>query len=186
MLLEAAGVILFCGLVALAANFLSPRGLSLTRDYFPGASNNGGGTNAVVSTADRLRTQGLQVADSKLVAQLFHDPRRAQGLILFIDARNDQHYAEGHIPGAWLFDHYHPENFLPALLPVCQIAMQIVVYCTGGDCEDSEFAAVTLRDAGVPKEKLFVYPGGITEWQGGGSPVETGARDSGIMREMKK
>lgn len=187
VLLEATFLLLCGALVALTANFFSPRGLSLPRDYFPGsAAPSATVTNTVTSTTERLHAKGLQVADSNLVVQLFGDPRRAQELIVFVDARNAQHYQEGHIPGAWLFDHYHAEDFFPTVRPVCQTALQIVVYCTGGTCEDSEFAAATLRDTGVPKEKLFVYPGGITEWQAVGMPVETGARNSGALREPKK
>ena len=190
-------VLIIGGLVALAANFLSPRGLSLTRDYFPGAqqpplpaqTNTVPSNTNVLSVAElasaQIKAKGLQVADHDLVVQLFRDPRRDQELIVFVDARNEQHYQEGHIPGAFLFDHYRQENYLPALLPVFQTAQTIVVYCTGGNCEDSEFAALMLREAGVTKEKLFVYPGGITEWQTKGQPLETGLRNSGTLRDKK-
>ncbi|MCX6876849.1 MAG: rhodanese-like domain-containing protein [Verrucomicrobia bacterium] len=191
VLLEA-GLVLACGgLVAVAANFLSPRGLSLTRDYFPGPARipaAGPVTNAppVTDLAERTRdyfqARGLQVADQQQVAQLFSDPRREQELIVFVDARNEQHYAEGHVPGAYLFDHYRRDNYLPDLLPVCLTAQTIVIYCTGGNCEDSEFAAMTLRDAGVTQEKLVIYPGGLGAWQTAGLPLETGPRNSGKLR----
>jgi 3-mercaptopyruvate sulfurtransferase SseA len=127
----------------------------------------------------RLREKGLQVVDSKQAHELFQDPRFAQGLIVFVDARNDEHYQQGHIPGAWQFDRYHPENYLPAVLPACQLAQQVVVYCAGGDCEDSEFAAVFLRDsAQIPGEKLYVFAGGWNEWTERRLPVETGGRKS--------
>ena len=120
-------------------------------------------------------------AASNEVTALFRDPRHDQGLVAFIDARDDAHYQAGHIPGAWQFDHYRAEAYLPAVLPVCMNAQQVVVYCNGGTCEDSEFAAVLLRDAGVPRTSLFVYVGGITEWKSNGLPVETGARRSGQL-----
>ena len=181
--------------VAFMANGLSPRGLKLTRDYFPGSSRTGagvlpatitvkGGSPAQPSAAEmalaRLREKGLQVVDGKQAREMFEDPRFAQGAIIFIDARNDEHYQQGHIPGAWPFDRYHPENYLPTVLPACQLAQQVVVYCTGGDCEDSEFAALFLRDsAQIPGEKLFVFAGGWTEWTERGLPMETGGRKSG-------
>ena len=105
--------------------------------------------------------------------------------MIFIDARDDHHYASGHIPGAWQFHHYRAENYLPAVLPVCLTALQVVVYCTGGDCEDSEFAAIMLREAGVPRDALSVYAGGITEWTANGLPVETGTRRSGELLKPK-
>jgi rhodanese-related sulfurtransferase len=181
VLLGAVGV-----LVALGANALSPHGLKLTRNYSPGnalaghslvAPTNGSPPSA--NLEKQLRAEGLQLADSAEAAHLFTDPRREQGLVLFVDARDDQHYRAGHIPGAIQLDHYHPENYLAAVLPASQAAEQIVVYCKGGSCEDSEQTAIFLRDAGVPKERLFVYPGGFDEWSARHMPIETGERNSG-------
>ena len=182
--------------LALAANALSSRGLRLNRNYFPGGerlavANPGSNSVGVASNAapadpleatrQRLQQLGLQLVSSNEVVALFRDPRYEPGLVLIVDARDDKHYTAGHIPGAWQFHHYRPENFLPDLLPVSLAAQQIVVYCAGGQCEDSEFAALMLRDAGVPREKLFVYAGGITEWTNHGLPVEIGARRSGEL-----
>ena len=198
VLLEAALAAVLGLTFALVANGLSPRGLRLNRDYFPGGERSAtashgvappgadagaasGSTNAAEATLLRLQQRGLQLITSNGVVELIHDPRYEEGTVLLIDARDDSHYQAGHIPGAWQFDHYHPDQFLPALLPACVNAQQVVVYCNGGACEDSEFAAIMLREAGVPKERLFVYAGGITEWSTGGWPVETGARQSGQM-----
>ncbi len=68
---------------------------------------------------------------------------------------------------------------------MAQIAERVVVYCNGGNCEDSELAASLLRDAGIPAEKLQVYLGGFTEWEAQGMPVEIGVRSSGQLREVK-
>jgi len=198
VLLEAVLVAALGTAMALVANGLSPRGLKLTRDYFPGSNRFGssappatnsakgveGASPAQPSAAEmaltRLREKGLQIVDCKQAQELYNDPRFAQGAVIFIDARNDEHYQKGHIPGAWQFDRYHPENYLAAVLPVCQLAQQVVVYCAGGDCEDSEFAALFLRDsAQVPGEKLFVFTGGWNEWTERALPVETGGRNSG-------
>jgi rhodanese-related sulfurtransferase len=142
-------------------------------------------TSSTAALAAQLRAKGLGLVESEQAARLFADPRYASELVLFVDARDDRHYQEGHIPGAYQFDHYRPDNYLPTVLPACQNAEQIVVYCTGGNCEDSEFAALTLRDAGVPPERLFIYAGGMTEWATNGLPVETGARKSGTLRTPK-
>jgi rhodanese-related sulfurtransferase len=183
--------------VALAANAISPRGLHLGRDYFPRAEipsapiaapanpiNRVGTTDLPVgkeAAQQPLSPQGLQLVTSNQVVELFRDARYEQGLVVFVDARNDSLYEAGHIPGAWQFDHYHAERYLPTVLPPCLSAQQVVVYCTGSTCDDSEFAAIMLRDAGVPRENLFVYTNGITEWMTSGLPVETGARRSGQL-----
>lgn len=182
--------------LALFANAVSPRGLSLTRDYFPGTQSRGkpgnppqpGTTNSATPSTpaaqmrNRLQSHGLALADSNQVIGLFRDPRYQLDLVVFVDARNDQHYAEGHIPGARQFDHYRPERYLEAVVPACEAAEQIVVYCNGGDCEDSEFTALALSEAGIPKTKLLIYGGGFAEWTANGLPVELGLRNSGNLK----
>jgi rhodanese-related sulfurtransferase len=177
-------------LFALAANALSPRGLRLARNYFPSAPVRTNGTatasaHSPESLAERLQQWGLKLATSNEVAQLFRDPAYEQGLIVFVDARNDHAYESGHVPGAWQLDRYRPEGYMPAVLPVCLTAQKIVVYCTGGACEDSELAAVMLRDAGIPAANIFVYGGGISEWTNG-LPFEIGARGSGQIIQPKR
>ena len=190
------------GILAFAANALSPRGLALTRNYFPGdrsrpvarsASNHlpsqPASTNSSANTdllLEQARAEGLRLVNGSQTATLFHDPRNDQGLVVFIDARNDDHYVEGHIPGAYQLDHFHPERYLATVLPVCQTAEQILVYCHGGTCDDSLQTAIFLRDAGIPKEKLFIYAGGMDEWSAKGLPVETGARKSGTILPASK
>ena len=41
---------------------------------------------------------------------------------------------------------------------------------------------VPVRHAGVPAGKLFIYGGGMTEWEAAALPVESGPRDSGSIR----
>jgi rhodanese-related sulfurtransferase len=196
VLLEALLVAALGAVVAFATNAVSPRGLKLTQDYFHGetaplprpktnpAQFITTTTNSVVDpVVARLKEKGLQVVNGDQAAELFHDPLYQKGGIIFIDARNDEHYHGGHIPGAYQFDNYHPENFMGAVFPVCQSAQKIIVYCTGGNCEDSQFAALTLRDAQIPIEKLFVYTGGITEWTNRGYAIELGERNSGRLHK---
>ena len=186
-MLEGLLVAVIGAVVAVAANGLSPRGLNLARNYFPAgavAATNTASPAALL--AARLREHGIHLADSNLVSELIADPRYGQELIVFLDARDEQHYLEGHIPGAYLFDYYHPEQYIASVLQLCQAAQQILVYCNGGDCEDSVLAANMLRDAAIPGDKLFVYGGGITEWIANGHPVEVGSRNSGQFRSAAK
>lgn len=180
---------------AFAANELSPRGLKLTRDYFPSVVNvapvppkAAPAAPAPVATNDdseaaqtdqRIKDKGLQPIDRAQTERLFQDPRYQQGLIVFIDARAPDFYAASHIPGAYELDRYHPEKDMAEDLTPCQNAEQIVVYCTGGECEDAEYTALLLRDAGLPKQKLFVYGGGFDDWSANHLPLEQGARNSG-------
>jgi rhodanese-related sulfurtransferase len=180
--------------LAYAANSVSPRGLKLATDYFPSdrvrtnstpVSTNIpvrlAATNSVEELKKELLAKGMNLADSNQVTQLFHDPKYPIGLVAFVDARNDKEYEAGHVPGAYLLDHYRPDKYLPAVLPACNIAEKIVVYCGGGDCIDSKETAFTLAQA-VPKERLLVYLGGFTEWTSNHLPVEVGERNSGNLR----
>jgi rhodanese-related sulfurtransferase len=179
--------------LALLANQFSPRGLSLKRDYFPRtmasplvprapSTNQASSTTQTNEVAARIAARGLGVIGTDEVENLFHDPQYEQELIVFIDARDDAHYQKGHIPGAYQFDRYYPEKYLPMVLPACLTASKIVVYCTGGHCEDSEFAAVTLMEAGIPAQKISVYLGGMTDWLAQKQTVEEGDRKSGILK----
>ncbi len=188
IILEAALVAIVGASLAFAANAISPRGLNLARDNFPARPS----VSSLWSAADqpnlahsdlaqRLAAEGLGLAHSNDVVQLFHDPRCEQGLLVFVDARGDEAYQGGHIPGAYQFDRYYPDKFVGTILPACSPAEKIVVYCHGGNCEDSEFAAVMLSEWGIGKDKLLVYGGGITEWSSNHWPVEVGVRRSGNL-----
>jgi len=198
------------GLLALAGNAISPRGISLTQDFFhagdrprvtvsavtPTASTNAStsaSTNTVGAVqasatpasndlAATLKQEGLGLANTDRAIELFNDPRRLQNQVVFIDARHDEEYRSGHIPGAYQFDYYYASKFLGTLIPVVQQAELIVVYCNGGDCTDSHYAALELANI-VPREKLMVYAGGITEWKAKGQEVETGERNSGSLHK---
>ncbi len=181
---------------ALVANFFSPRGLNPATNYFPASPPKQNPTASLIpaeppktnpthSSSTHTNTAGivfqrleneLQMINGGQAQELFQDPRYAQGAILFLDARDEQHYQAAHLPGAFVFDHYHPEKYLAEVLSLCNSAETIVVYCNGGDCEDSQFAAISLREAGVENSKLFVYGGGLTEWQAHHWPIESGER----------
>jgi rhodanese-related sulfurtransferase len=195
---EAVLVAAFGAAFAFAANQISPLGLVLTRDYFPAgtahavrpvagsglpkaAGTNSGALSPAQFLAAQMKEKGLQLIDCSQAQQLFQDPRFKQDIIVFVDAREVVHYQQGHIPGAYEFDPYRSGKYYDEVLPVCREAEKIVVYCNGGDCDDSETAALLLRDMGIPNQKLFVYGGGITEWKTNGLPLETGARNSGIL-----
>jgi rhodanese-related sulfurtransferase len=188
--LEALCIILTGLVLAFAANALSPRGLKLSRNYFPaqpliGISNSvplPHGSNSFAAVAALLKTKGLQPALTAEVRNLYEDPRYQQNFVIFIDARDETKFQEGHIPGAWQFDYYHPERYLATILPLAQLAHEIVVYCGGGDCEDSQLTASFLKDAGIPADKIRVYVGGVTDWGAAGLPLEMGERGSGRLK----
>ena len=182
---------------------LSPRGFASTRDSLPEmdplrAAGGAGSaspapdvpdhpppatteTATPPTTGDAPPPAGPTLIGYQEALTLYNDPRREADLICFVDARSQEVYAAGHIPGSYRFDHYHPEAGLAEVLPLCQAAEVVVVYCNGGDCEDSRLTAHTLQELGVPAERLRVYEGGLAEWRAQGQPVEVGPRLSGQM-----
>jgi len=131
---------------------------------------------AETATAERLRERGLQPLTQAQALAAYQDPQYAAGGTIFVDARKDEEYVEGHVPGAWQLDHYHLERYIDALLPVAHQALQVVVYCHGKDCTDSEAAALDLTGFGVDPARVAVYVGGWTAWTDAGLPVEKGPR----------
>jgi rhodanese-related sulfurtransferase len=97
------------------------------------------------------------------------------GLNIFIDARNDRDFAEGHIPGAYQCDHYCIQEYIDEIPAVVRGAERIIVYCAGGQCEDSVLLCGDLIDLGIPYDKLCVFGGGWAAWQDNDMPVEKGA-----------
>jgi rhodanese-related sulfurtransferase len=179
--------------LGLLGNALSPAGLRIDRDYFPTAAATPPASGVVTPASEvetkareRLAAQGLAAIGFEEARSLFEDPSYAAGGLLFVDARNDDEYQEGHVPLALQFDHYHAERYLDAVLQAAPGTSRVVVYCNGGNCEDSEFAAATLKNFLAEPGTLCVYVGGIEEWRARAMPVETGARGSGVLQGGKK
>ena len=198
MLLEAAIVVLAAAAFGFAANELSPRGLRLPATISPthplpaqpfaAALHRRPDQPGRRGGRDRpaFEEGGIQSIHRAETERLFHDQRYLQGLVVFVDAREQNPYADGHIPGAYRLDPFYPEKEIANALPPCQAADQIVVYCNGGDCDDADSTAIILRDAGVPAQKLFVYAGGYGEWTNQHLPVEKGERNSGSLTNPSK
>jgi rhodanese-related sulfurtransferase len=133
------------------------------------------------SKGDKEKKGGLPVHDLQTVTleeavAAFNDPEHKPGesdsKIFFIDAREDANFNEAHIPGALQVDHYRVEKYLPEVLEMIPEAKKIIVYCNGGDCEDSIHVCHDLIDAKVPYEKIYLFEGGMKAWKEAKQPVE--------------
>ena len=95
---------------------------------------------------------------------------------LVLDARRTDVYAEGHIAGAKSLPVWEDgvAGKIAALLQdKADPVLPTVVYCAGGECEDSHLLAQKLWMAGF--RNLRVYGGGFPEWAAQGWPVAKGA-----------
>jgi rhodanese-related sulfurtransferase len=98
---------------------------------------------------------------------------------LFLDARRTSVYEQGHITGARTFSVWEADvddkvNKLYEERNDPRAQLQpIVIYCSGGDCEDSHMLAQKLW--GVQFNNLYVYKDGFPDWQKRVGPAKTGS-----------
>ncbi|MEA2338848.1 MAG: hypothetical protein QOE82_2855 [Thermoanaerobaculia bacterium] len=99
--------------------------------------------------------------------------------VLFLDARRTSVYEQGHIAGARTYSVWESDidDKVRKLFdergdPSAQ-ALPIVIYCSGGDCEDSHMLAQKLW--GIQFNNVYVYKDGFPDWQSHGGQVHTGA-----------
>jgi rhodanese-related sulfurtransferase len=90
---------------------------------------------------------------------------------LFIDSRPKQKYSSGHILNAVSVPLENNKKKLNSPLSV-PLGKTIVVYCDGGDCQESLGLAKTLHDHGF--KNIRVFTGGWTEWVRTGHPTAEG------------
>ena len=112
------------------------------------------------------------------------DLEAGQPDIVVIDARSQQAYAEGHIPGAVSVPHREMTEEAMARLDRQKV---YVVYCDGIGCNASTKGAYKLSMLGFRAKELL---GGLDWWRRDGHPVATsrepGSLRSAIAREVAR
>ena len=99
--------------------------------------------------------------------------------VLFLDARRSKDYAQGHVAGARSFPVWEADLVRERVETLVgegrDGSVPVVLYCSGGDCEDSHMLAQMLFGAGF--ENLLVYRDGFPDWvKRGGAVAAGGAR----------
>jgi len=89
---------------------------------------------------------------------------------IFVDARSEEEYRSGHIPGALLLDRERFESGISAFQELVPPDTLLVTYCSGEECGSSSEVAQLLKGAGY--RTLRVFSGGWEEWSEGGFPVD--------------
>ena len=182
-----------CALVALAGvlgmiwNASSDNGIALGRNHFRGGIENppppdptdpvptppsGDGPPPENGGGEAPPEHGLQVAtlDDVLV---YVEIAGEDESIVILDARRRDNYDDGHLPGALHLFHFQADRLIEGLRERLDNASTIVIYCGGGDCEDSiNLASSLISDYGYDYDRFYVYEGGMEEWEAAGNPVE--------------
>ena len=97
-------------------------------------------------------------------ADIYEDPNTELGVNVFIDARNDGDFVAGHIVGALQCDRYRIEDYIDEVMEAARQAEKVIIYCNGGQCDDSKFLCGELIQRGIPYDNVFLYSGGWEEW----------------------
>ena len=85
------------------------------------------------------------------------------GDVMWVDARPENEFQEGHIPNAISLDEDHWNELLPQFLAQWSPEKKVVVYCSTKSCNLAGDAARRLRDEAQLKN-VFVLEGGWEEW----------------------
>ncbi|MEJ5242047.1 MAG: rhodanese-like domain-containing protein [Desulfomicrobiaceae bacterium] len=93
------------------------------------------------------------------------------GQAVFLDARDPDTYAQGHIPGALCVPPTELDRLWPHIAPHIE-GKTVVTYCDGERCPLSEELAAALRARGV--STVLVFVNGWSLWQGEHLPTTTG------------
>jgi rhodanese-related sulfurtransferase len=113
-------------------------------------------------TAGQTLVIGLEQA-----AQLF-----AQNEALFLDARPENLYAQGHIRGALSLPWEEVDRYFVEVTDQLDALKPIITYCDGETCDLSHELALFLKEMGF--ENVRVLVNGWTVWQQAGLPTDGG------------
>jgi rhodanese-related sulfurtransferase len=146
-------------ILALAVNALSPRGIALVGKWDTAQG-------MIRVNPDKNSVHQLGKIDRVAWAKSIFD----KGDAIFVDARSQNDYENGHIPGAVSLPVGQFEAEIKLFLNRFPPEQPIVTYCSGRTCEDSHDLAQALSDVGFTNVRIFIdgFPG----WEAEGYPIE--------------
>ena len=109
------------------------------------------------SLQPQIREISIDVAE-----RLFSDS------VLFIDAREEEYYIEGHIPNSICNDDF--DSLVYQIEDFVAYNNGFVVYCSDDDCGSSEDLAYQLQDQGFTN--IYLFKGGWKQWVENDLPME--------------
>ncbi|MHC5111993.1 MAG: rhodanese-like domain-containing protein [Planctomycetota bacterium] len=154
-------------------------GLKWTFDYFPQTEQvveldgNGDPVNGGNGSKDPFAGFTLITVDE--LVYVVGDPDRDEGAVLIVDVRAERPYSEGHLEGAIRCYHFEGEDCVDSLLEDALQAEQIVVYCNGGECDDSKVMYKLFLARGVREDAMRLFAGGWAAWVNAEMPGVKGA-----------
>ncbi len=95
----------------------------------------------------------------------------AENDAVFVDARPENEYAEGHIERALSLPWHEVNERFMEVAPDLEGGKTIICYCDGESCELSHDLALFLSDMGFEETRVLVN--GWTKWRQAGLPIQT-------------
>jgi rhodanese-related sulfurtransferase len=95
-----------------------------------------------------------------------------QDAAIFLDARPQYQYAEGHIRGALSLPWQEVDHFFGEIAERLESSQTIITYCDGETCDLSHDLALLLKEMGF--ENVRVLVNGWTVWQQAGLLTQMG------------
>ena len=138
-------ILLASALMAGVSNSLHPQRIPWVQDW----------SNQVEEQAGKLDIEVIALAGSL--------EKFRSGEALFVDARSDDLFERGHIPGALSIPFERLDEMYPALIDPIDSGKELVVYCTNRECDDALLLALELRTMGAAN--LALYIDGFEIWQ---------------------
>ena len=146
-------------IIAFALNTFSSKGIALIGNWDT--------SQGVISAKpkDDPVSHDLEIGDVQSAKEVYDS-----GNAVFVDARGEEDYEEGHISGAVFFPAYQFEDRIDEFKNEYPPFLIIVTYCSGRECDDSHVLARRFLDEGYSDVRVFIdgYPG----WEEQGYPVE--------------
>ena len=150
--------------VALGYNLFSGSSLPIFKKYNPKQADASGEDLTVYF--DEIDVETLETLKESEMAVL-------------VDARTAGDFEEGHIPGAISLPISEFKEKYDTAAGFLVKDKSIIIYCIGVNCIDSSLLAKELSKKG--HREIYVYKGGIEEWESLGNPVEKSGESSGGM-----
>ena len=122
-----------------------------------------------------LPAHPYQVVTFEEVRELYNESTTQLGRYVFIDARKDEDFLAGHIPGAIQCDRLRLADYIDNVKAYAGGAEKVIVYCNGGTCDDSIFLCDELVNDGIVLlPNILLYAGGWEDWKAKQGPSVTG------------
>lgn len=152
-------IMVLSALVGFTVNTISPKGITFVGDWDP--------SKGVISAnpKDQPVSHDIEINSVDEAYAIFKEKTA-----VFVDAREESLFSEGHIQGAvslFVYDYGKLFSGFMAKYPHDQL---IVTYCSGRECEDSHTLARYLKEDGYTQVRVFVD--GYPAWSKEGLPVE--------------